>query len=512
MPSVPTVRQGEGKKRSFNLFGFEITRKSAVPVTDLSPLTGGSGRGWFNIVREPFTGAWQRNMEINPETVLAYNAVYACVTLIASDISKMALRIVEQDKNDIWNAVEVPSFSPVLRKPNRYQNRIKFVEQWLVSKLLHGNAYILKERDGRGLVVKMYILDPRRTRPYVTPDGEVYYSLNKDNLAGITESTVLVPASEIIHDTMVPLYHPLCGVSPLFACGLAAMQGLSIQNNATRFFENGAMPGGVLTAPSTIDDVTANRLKEHWERNYSGQNSGRIAVLGDGLKYEKMSMSAVEMQVIEQLKWTAETVCSCFHVPAYMVNLGPYPSNDNVESANQRYYSQCLQTLVESIELCLDEGLGIGVGVNVNGHIYGTEFDLDGLLRMDTASQYKTIGDGIGAGLLAPNEGRKKINQQPVKGGDTPYLQQQNFSLAALDRRDQSDDPFALAPKRDQNTPTPAEQAAAEAAAAAGPPPAKMLIEYIEKEKEKDDIDLAAVHQVAAWSLRDALDQLPSSA
>jgi HK97 family phage portal protein len=179
-------------------------------------------------------------------------------------------------------------------------------------------------------------------KPLVAPDGSVYYQLSRDDLAGVGEQ-VVVPASEIIHDTMCPLFHPLCGVSPLIACGLAAMQGLSIQANATRFFENGAMPGGVLSAPGTIDDVTAARLKEHWEQNYTGSNAGRVAVLGDGLKYEKMAMTAVESQMIEQLKWTAETVCSCFHVPAYMVGVGTPPAYNNVEALNQQYYSQCLQ-------------------------------------------------------------------------------------------------------------------------------------------------------------------------
>lgn len=495
MPSVPVVTQGSRKaQRSLfgEIAGLVLSRlKSAVPVTDLSPFVG--DRGWFPIIREPFTGAWQRNREINNQLVLAHYAVYSCSTLIASDISKMCLRLVEQDKDGIWNEASSASFSPVLRKPNRYQTRIKFIENWVVSKLLRGNTVILKERDNRGVVVAMYILDWGRVKPLVAPDGGVYYQLSADNLAGIGEQ-VAVPASEIIHDTMVPLFHPLCGVSPLFACGIAAMQGLTMQANATKFFENGATPSGVLTAPGTIDNVTATRIKKEWEEKFTGQNSGRVAVLGDGLKYEKMAMTAVESQMIEQLKWTAETICSCFHIPAYMVGIGAAPAYNNIEALNQQYYSQCLQAIIESIELLLDEGLGL---TTVTNHVYGTEFDLDDLLRMDTATQYDTIGKGIGAGLLAPNEGRKKINQKPVKGGDTPYLQQQNFSLAALDRRDQSDDPFALTPKRDQNTPTPAEQAAAAAAAESGAPPAKSF------ESELDD---AAKNQIAAWAFKEALD------
>ena len=96
---------------------------------------------------------------------------------------------------------------------------------------------------------------------------------------------------------------------------------------------------------------------------------------------------------------------------------------------------------------------------------------------MDTATLVESEAKAVGGGIKAPNESRKRLNLKPVKGGDTPYLQQQNFSLAALDRRDQSDDPFALSPKKDQNTPTPAEEAAAASSAeSAAAAPAKMMM------------------------------------
>ena len=78
------------------------------------------------MIHEPFTGAWQRNIEVRADTALTYSAVYACITLIASDIGKLRLRLVQQDSNGIWTETENPAYSPVLRKPNRYQTRIKF--------------------------------------------------------------------------------------------------------------------------------------------------------------------------------------------------------------------------------------------------------------------------------------------------------------------------------------------------------------------------------------------------
>lgn len=112
------------------LFGFEISRTKAAPPTNLQSPSNSSA--WWPIVREPFTGAWQRGKEQRKETILSFHAVYSCVTLIASDVSKCRIRLVERDGNGIWNEIDSPSFSPVLRKPNRYQNRIKFFEQWIV--------------------------------------------------------------------------------------------------------------------------------------------------------------------------------------------------------------------------------------------------------------------------------------------------------------------------------------------------------------------------------------------
>jgi HK97 family phage portal protein len=416
-------------------------------------------RGWWPIVRESYAGAWQQNVEVNNDRVMANWAVFACMTLISGDIGKLRLKLVEKDEDDIWTATQSAAFSPVLRKPNHFQTRQKFIEQWITSKLSHGNTYVLKERDQRGVVVRMYVLDPTRVRPLVAPNGDVYYQLQDDDISRLPESIPAAPASEIIHDTMICLFHPLVGISPIYACGLAAMQGQNILENSTRFFGNSSQPGGVLTAPGQIADDTAKRLKEHWERNYTGANAGRIAVLGDGLKYEAMSVTATDAQLIEQLKLSAQVISACFHVPAWKIGVAPLPAGQKIEDLNQIYYSDCLQSLIESVEASLDEGLGLSA---VTGRELGVEFDLDDLLRMDTGTLTTALRDQVGAGITAPNEARARVNLPPVEGGATPYLQQQNYSLAALAKRDAREDPFA-APK--------SEAPPAAAAPALKPPP-----------------------------------------
>lgn len=277
----------------------------------------------------------------------------------------------------------------------------------------------------------LYVLDPRRVTPLLTEDGDVYYDLAADNIAGITDR-LIVPASEIIHDRMNCLFHPLVGTSPILAAGVAATQGLRIQDNSATFFANQSKPGGILTAPGSISQDTATRLKAYFDASFSGANAGKIAVAGDGLKFEPFTMSAQEAQLIEQLRWTAEVVCGVFHVPRYKAGIGELPTQNNIQALNVEYYSQCLQRYIEDAELCLDEGLGLDTPTN--GRLMGTEFDLDGLLRMDSVTQMDVLEKG--KSLMTLDERRRKLDLKSITGGDTVYLQQQDHSIQAIAARD----------------------------------------------------------------------------
>lgn len=398
--------------------------------------------GWITVL-DSFAGAWQQNVEVSPESAFAHPTVYACVTRISNDIGKLGLRLMAQ-RSQIWTeAWWDTTWSPVLRRPNPFQNRQQFIETWMLSKLSRGNAYLLKARDNNGNVVRLYPLEPTRVQPLVSDSGEVFYQLGQDSLSRLPQDVPAVPASEIIHDRMNALFHPLVGIPPLYAGALAVTQGLNIQSNSAKFFGNASMPGGVLTAPGTITDATAARIKEYWQKEYAGNNAGKVAVLGDGLKYEPMAFTPLDAQMVEQVKWSDEKICSVFGVPPYKVYVGGGPTYSNAEFYDLNYYTGCLQSHIEAIEALLDEALGLPGD-------YRTEFDVDDLTRMDLATRMKASVDGVGGGILSPNEARRKFNLAPAAGGDTPYLQQQNYSLAALARRDAQADPFGAPPPADQ--------------------------------------------------------------
>jgi HK97 family phage portal protein len=399
-------------------------------------------RSWTLLHDFGGTGSWQQDIEVDRNVVLANWAMFSCMTLIAGDIGKVSIKL-KAETNGIWLDTESPAFSPVIKKPNNYQTRQQFIETWVLSKLTHGNTYVLKERDARGVVVALYVLDATRVYPLVATDGTVFYQLLQDDLSKVTETLPAVPASEIIHDRFNCLFHPLVGLSPIYASGLAATQGVKIQSNSTKFFENMSRPSGILTAPGAISNETADRLKTNWESNFTGAKFGKVAVLGDDLKYQALAVNATDSQLVEQMKLTAEMICSTFHVPAFKIGAGTIPAGQKVEDLNQIYYADCLHALMDAIQTLLT--YGVGLDTRKEGVWYCYKFDLDDLLKMDAMSFANSIKTLIDGSVMAPNEARARFNLPAVPGGDAPLSQQQMYSLEALAKRDAQADPFGTA-------------------------------------------------------------------
>lgn len=401
---------------------------NAVRARLASMLTPAGG-SWYPVVREPYTGAWQNNESLTIDSPLSNPSLFGAVSRISQDIAKIAPPLLlERDRAGFWTETTNAAYSPVLRQPNAYQTPQQFIEMWVLSKLLWGNTYVLKRRDERGVVNELHVLDPARVKVLVAPDGSVYYELQSHELAELPAASepVVIPARELIHDRWNCLYHPLCGISPLTAIASAIAQAKAISDNSTTFFSKGARPSGVLIAPTKLDPLSAARLKT----DAANFKSGEILIAELGMKYESVSTSAVDAQVIEQLGWTEEKICEVLGLPISILNSSKQPPYANAEASQLQYKSQTLEPHLVSIATCLTVGLDLPSYLTI-------EFDDSLLIWMDTMSRVQAAQVAIQAGALSPNEARDEwFGLGPVPGGDTPYLQQQNWPLSTLAMRD----------------------------------------------------------------------------
>ncbi|NIJ84467.1 HK97 family phage portal protein [Xanthomonas arboricola] len=401
-------------------------------LKSLAPVDAGAGRnGWQPLVREPFTGAWQKNMEERHDTVLSYPTLYACFNRINSDIGKLPFVLKMEGDDGIWRVDAAnTAYWPVLRKPNAYQTAQQFRETWVLSKLVQGNTYVLKGRDERGVVNRLWVLDPTRVQPMVSESGDVFYQLNyssSNNLLpeGYPGDQLVVPATEIIHDRMNCFHHQLIGVPPLCAANWAAVKNLKILKDSTTFFSNGANPGGILTAPAGMSETDATEVKNYWNTSFQGSNAGKVAVIGADMKFTPFAFKAADSQLVEQMRYSDEQVCQPFGIPPFKIGIGSIPAGLAVDDLNQLYYSDALQAHIEAMEALLDDGLGIK-------RPRGVELDLEPLLRMDVGKQAEVESKLVEGEIKTSNEARKVFNLAPIDGGDTIYKQQQDYPISEI--------------------------------------------------------------------------------
>lgn len=381
--------------------------------------------GWFRIL-EPFSGAWQRNIEEKRHDLITYPALFACINRLSSDIGKLPFHVLRRQQNGVYDRASSSDFNEVLKKPNGYQTAGQFREYWMITKLTNGNAYALKERDARGRVTALYLLDPERVMPMVSDSGRVYYQLYTDSLNGLPDGypfeNLVVPSSEIIHDRCMTVHHPLIGVPPLAAAYWPALKNFKILKSATEFFANNAQPGGLLTAPAGMGEEDAKTIQEYWNTNFTQGNSGKVAIIGADMKFTPFAMKSIDAQMIEQMRYSDEQICQPFGIKPYKIGIGNPPAGWKAYDINTEYYSDALQPHIEHMETLLEEGLGVEDPLTIN-------IDTEPLLRMDEISRAEVAVKLTGGGVETPNEGRSRFGLPPLPGGDTVYLQQQDIPL-----------------------------------------------------------------------------------
>jgi HK97 family phage portal protein len=419
-------------KMNFSLTLGKAQQKDLTPV----PLYK---RGW-RVITEAFAGAWQNNIEEKHGSLLCYPTIYACLSRISQDIGKMPFQLMEEDSNGIWKKVQNPAYSPVLRKPNNYQLAHQFREYWVLSRLIEGNTYVLKGRDDRRVVNRLYILDPCRVQPLIADNGDVYYEINypsQNNLLpdSYPSERLVIPASEIIHDRLNTFHHQLIGVPPVCAAYWPALKNLKILKTSAEYFANGAQPGGILTAPAGMSDEDAAAVKSYWDNNFTGENRGKVGVIGADMKFTPFAYKSSDSQLVEQMKYSDIQICQAFGMPPFKVGIDTIPAGMTVDDLNLLYAGDALQPQMEAMEWLLDEGLGVSPPLSI-------ELDMAPLLRMDVGKQAEVETKLVSGKIKSSNEGRRPFNLPALPGGDTIYMQQQDYPMdqVRLNKIDQTPD------------------------------------------------------------------------
>lgn len=372
------------------------------------------------------TVAKHAGVDVNYTTAMRHSDVYTCIRIKAESLGQLPIRLYRMDKNirrEIYSGREHKIFT---KKPNPYQTWQEFLETYVTSIEILGNFYAEVKRNRFGNV---YEIVPFKFQNNVSANmdsnGVVYYTyMTNDGKGNITKVTYA--AKDILH---IKLNNTdgYIGMSPISQCAQAIGLAIAGSTHSEALFENGAQPKGVLSTDETFgdDDNAIARLRKGWEDQHKGpNNSGKIAVLEYGLKYQSIQMSSVDAQLLEHGQFSRERICSIFRVPSHMLNAPDGMKYNSIEHNNSSFFRDALMPLVVKLENNINELLPDNHTIKI---------DQKQFVRGDHKSMVDAIETEIKSGLCSLNEGRIDLGREPIDGGDVFAIQTNNLTFGTYD-------------------------------------------------------------------------------
>ena len=358
---------------------------------------------------------------VTERSAMQMTAVYACVRILSEAIAGLPLHLYKYtDDGGKEKAIDHPLYRILHDEPNPEMTSFIFRETLMTHLLLWGNAYAQIIRNGKGEVIALYPLMPNRMRVDRDDKGQLYYTYNRvyDEALKTKTMTVTLRSYEVLHIPGLG-FDGLVGYSPIAMAKNAIGLAIATEEYGAKFFANGAAPSGVLEHPSTLKNP--EKLREAWQSQFGGsQNSNRIAVLEEGLKYTPISISPEQAQFLETRKFQINEIARIFRVPPHMVGDLEKSSFSNIEQQSLEFVKYTLDPWVVRWEQNLQRIL-----LNPDEKKdYFFKFNVDGLLRGDYASRMTGYATARQNGWMSANDIREleNLDRIPAELGGDLYL------------------------------------------------------------------------------------------
>lgn len=354
------------------------------------------------------------------DSAMQLSAVWACIKLISETISSLPLTVYETSPNGRKVAANHPLNIMFSGKVNRYQTKVEFFETVFLNLLTNGNAYCLIQRVG-GRIVGLLPLMSADMEVTLNLDGSLVYSYTTGT--GITKYT----EKDIWH---VKLFgNCIIGLSPLAYQRNTLGIAQAAEGAVTKIYKNGAKPSGVLSMDKFLSPEQRQQARESFNGLTSGSDE-RLLVLEGGLKFEAISLSPQDIELLSSRQFQISEICRFYGVPSVMINDTSSTTvwGSGIEQIVSGFYKLTLRPLMEKVEASIISNL-MEVG---DGAKYEVEFSFDALLRSDLKTRNEAHRVAIYAGYKTVNEVRLEEGLPAVDYGNTLITQGANVSLEAV--------------------------------------------------------------------------------
>jgi HK97 family phage portal protein len=342
--------------------------------------------------------------------------VRTCVDFLARNIAQLGLHVFRRvSDTDRERLIDYPLAQVLARPlpPEFKATRYRLIEALMGDLGTYFNAYWLKVRRDDGAPLGLLRIPP----PYVKVSGGLAPTGYKIELMGRPPRPI--KPADIVHFRGYNPENPVRGLSPLETLRRVLAEEHAAGDYREHFWQNAARMHGIIERPDEApewSEQARERFKSEFEALYSGgENSGKTAVLEEGMTWRPGSFNPQESEYLSGRKLTREECARAYHIPLPMVGILDHATFSNIKEQHKNLYQDSLgpwlAMIEQDIELQLlpefDDVAGVYVEFNIAEKLSGSFED-----------QTAALQSAVGRPWMTANEARARMNLPAIEGAD----------------------------------------------------------------------------------------------
>lgn len=354
------------------------------------------------------------------DSALQISAVWACVAVICNTIATLPLLVYATRANGLRDIDRNNFLWSVLHDtPNSRMTSSEFWGAMLMNLCLRGNCYARIDRDAKGEVVSLWPMAADQVELEII-DGVVVYIYKFD-------SHVLALAAEnVLH--IKGMGNGTMGLSTLDYMRATTSEVSNSTAAANRLFASNGKATGVLMVDSVLNHEQRAKIKENFADMASGSTS-RLFVLEANMKYQQLSLTPEDMQLLSTRQFGIEEISRWFGVPPVMIGHSNVTTwGSGIEQIVEGFYKFTLRPIMVNIEQAIKKRV-LSPAQRVKNTV---EFNFEGLLRVNIKDRAEVYSKLLQNGVFTRNEARQLENMGPIDGGDKITVQSNLVELKNL--------------------------------------------------------------------------------
>lgn len=363
---------------------------------------------------------------VTPDSALRVAAVYACVRVLAQAVAQVPLHVYRRTANGgAERATDHPLYERLHLRPNELQTSFEWREASVAHCALRGDAYSRIVLDGAGRIERLESLHPDRVWPFLATDGQVAFRYFAPD-----GSTKYYLNSEILRLPGMSFDPTGRSLSPIGLHRDTIGNSMISTEYQGRLWSNSAVPKGGLKTPALLGDEAVKALRKNWNDRHSGpDNAGQIAIFHGGLDWVNIGMTHDDAQYVELQALSVSDIARIFGVQPHKIGDLSKATFSNIEQQSIEFVTDTLRPWVRRWE----DRMMISLLTPAERRTLKIEFDLNGLLRGDSAARAALYRVLFAIAALAPNDARRLEGLDPLPGeaAEKTYVQ---INMAPLDQ------------------------------------------------------------------------------